>query len=217
MEFQMEIDSTMKAMLGDLPTENSTQQQLLFTENHSLFEAIKKDDSEKKIEEDGRRIEIRMDAPDEKTWCDFKNQRMVEQKEFMGKKFLIDSAFTKTEWKLTGKQKTILNYPCQQAMKIEKKDTCYAWFTPNIPVSGGPMSLHGLPGMILEASAMGGKLLITAQRADMNAPDEKLLAKPKEGKKVSRKEFTKIVAEKTKEMQEQYGGKGNVIIKMETR
>ncbi|HLP10833.1 MAG TPA: GLPGLI family protein [Flavobacteriales bacterium] len=218
MEFQMELDSATRAMLGDMPTENSAQRQLLFNEKASLFELVKKvENNEKKLEEDGHRIEIKMDIPDEKTFCDLENNKKTEQKEFMGKKFLIDSAFVKYDWKMTGKQKLIQSYPCSQAMKIDKGDTCYAWFTPKIPVSSGPHGLHGLPGMILETSFMSGKVLVTAEKIDLNAIDEKTLVKPKEGKKVSSTQYKKIVDEKRKEMQEQYGGKGNVIIKMETR
>lgn len=218
MDFKMDLDSNMKAMLGDLPMENSSQRQLLFNEKASLFELVKKpDNNEKKLEEDGNRIEIRMDIPDEKTYCDLVNGKKTEQKDFMGKKFLIDSAFTKCDWKMTGKQKQIQNYPCSQAMKIEKGDTCYAWFTPKIPVSSGPHGLHGLPGMILETSFMGGRVLLTAEKIDLAVIDEKLLVKPKEGKKVTNAQFRKIEEDKRKEMQEQYGGKGNVIIKMETR
>jgi GLPGLI family protein len=218
MDLQMDLDSTMKGMLGDLPTESSSQHQLLFTEKASLFELVKKpENTEKKLEEDGNRIEIRMDVPDEKTYCDLVNQKKLEQKEFMGKKFLIDSAFAKSDWKITEKQKQIQNYPCTQAMKIEKGDTCYAWFTPKIPVSTGPHGLHGLPGMILETSFMNGKVLLTAEKINLDAIDEKLMVKPREGKKVTNAQFHKIEEEKRKEMQEQYGGKGNVIIKMETR
>jgi hypothetical protein len=62
-----------------------------------------------------------------------------------------------------------------------------------------------------------GRIHIVAQKVDKTQPDAKMFVKPKEGKKVKPYEFKKIVDEKTKEMQEQYGGKGNVIIKIEQR
>ncbi|HYG50236.1 MAG TPA: GLPGLI family protein [Flavobacteriales bacterium] len=218
MEFQMELDSNMRAMLGDMPTENTTQHQLLFNEKASLFELVKQpENQEKKLEEEGHRIEIKMDMPDEKTYCDLENARVIQQREFMGKKFLIDTAFSKPEWKMTGKQKQILGYPCSEAVKVKEGDTCYAWFTPKLPVSTGPHGLHGLPGMILETTFMSGNVSLVAEKIDLVSVDEKMLVKPKEGKKVTHAQYKKIVDEKTKEMQEQYGGKGNVIIKMETR
>lgn len=220
MEFQMELDSATKAMLGNLPTETSRYKELSFTEKFSLFQTFKMPEPDKKNEDgnETRRIEIKMDGGNEITFCDFEKKLITEQKDFMGKIFLIDTAFSKSDWKLTGKQKQIQNFPCTQAVKVQKTDTIYAWFTPNIPVSGGPMGINGLPGMVLELNAMNGKLTVVADKIDLTTPvDNKKLIKPKSGKKVKRSEFEKIVEEKRKEMQEESGGKGNVIIKMETR
>lgn len=220
MKMQINLDSNMRAMLGDLPTENSMDTELLFNETVSLYRNTpKKEDPSKEIEQgNGRRVVINMGAADEKVYCDLKNNRILEEREFMGKKFLIDTAMTKQEWKLTGKQKSILNYPCQQAMKIENKDTTMAWFTPAIQVSTGPMGVRSLPGMVLELEADHGNLKIVAQKAEMTKPDAAALTKPKEGKKVTPAQFRKTVEEKTKEMQMEHGGGGgNVIIQVERR
>ena len=121
----------------------------------------------------------------------------------------------KTDWKLTGKQKTILGYPSQEAKMKQDTTEIVAWFTPAIPVSSGPMGMNGLPGMILEMNY--GKLItIEAKNVTAMAVDKSVLVKPKDGKKVTKDEMEAIIEEKTKEMQQQFGGDGKrVIIKME--
>lgn len=216
-KIKLDLDSSMLALIGNsFPSENKQEKLLLFNENESLYLNAPEKEKKQDIEEvDGRRIEIKMDAPNEKIYSDLKNHRSTEQRDFMGKLFLLDTAMTKTNWKLTGRQKTILDYPCQQAMKIDKKDTVTAWFTSAIPVSTGPMGLTGLPGMILETESRHGDLHVVAKKIELGQPNTALLAKPKEGKKVTPHAFRKIVDQRTKEMQEEYGGKGNMIIKVE--
>jgi len=219
-KMEIELDSATRAMIGDqFPSETSVEKLLLFNEEASLYtHAPKKEDKTKVMEEnEGRRIEIKMDSPDEKIYTDLKNNRTIEQRDFMGKLFLLDTTLTKPSWKITGKQKNVLGYPCQQAMKTDKQDTTYAWFTAALPVSTGPMGLHGLPGMVMEMQMQQGKVNIVAQKVELAQPDTKIFTKPKEGKKVKPYEFKKIVEQKRKEMQEEYGGKGNVIIKIDHR
>ena len=55
---------------------------------------------------------------------------------------------------------------------------------------------------------------MTATHVDLSTVDSKELSKPKEGKKMSKPEFRKMVAEKQKEMQEENGGGNNVIIRI---
>ncbi len=60
----------------------------------------------------------------------------------------------------------------------------------------------------------GGKHQVTATLIETtNVPTDKIVA-PKEGKKVTREEFHAIVAEKQKEMQDEYGGDGHTVIKV---
>ena len=61
----------------------------------------------------------------------------------------------KYEWTLHNEYKTIGNYKAQKAtapVTFLEGDTgtIVAWFTPEIPVSGGPYFTWGLPGLIIE-------------------------------------------------------------------
>jgi GLPGLI family protein len=48
--------------------------------------------------------------------------------------------------------KKIDSFICQKAVGNFRGRTWYAWYVKEIPVSTGPWKLHGLPGLIIEAS-----------------------------------------------------------------
>lgn len=210
------LDGEMAQFAAMLPKEQAFNKTLYFSPDASLYQFDKAPENQELDHTEGNAtIKIKMDRPEEKTYTDIKGKKKIEQKEFMTRKFLVTSDIGKTDWKLTGKQKTILGYPSQEARM--KKDTTeiVAWFTPAIPVSTGPMGMTGLPGLILEVNY--GKLItMEATNVTAMAVDKSLLVKPKDGKKVTEDEMEAIIEEKTKEMQQQYGGDGKrVIIKME--
>ena len=206
--------SHMKAMI---PQEDITQTILLFAPEASFYQQDQASKSDHTIDQDdnGGHIMIKMQKPDNKYYRDLKNNKFIQQREFMTRKFLINSDIGKSGWKLTGNQKKILDYPCMEATRTDDDRKITAWFTSAIPVSTGPSQYGNLPGLILETDINDGELIITATDVTLKNIDPKLLTKPTEGKKVSEDEFKKIVAEKTKEMKQQYGGKGNVIIKID--
>ena len=154
-----------------------------------------------------------MDGPDNKVYCDLKDKKKTEQRDFMSRQFLIETPFSASTWKLTGNQKSILNYSCQEAVLQDTSRKVKAWFTSAIPVSTGPNGVCNLPGMVLEAEYNGGQQTYVAKSVSLEPVDNKLIVRPKEGKKVTREEFNAIVKEKEKEM----GGDGsgnNVIIRV---
>jgi len=111
-------------------------------------------------------------------------------------------------------QKIILNYPCQEAVLKDTSRKIVAWFTSAIPVSTGPNGYANLPGIILAADIDSGKVAIAATNVELKDFDAKIMIKPTEGKKVTKEQFEKIKEEKRKEMQQEFGGNGNVIIKV---
>lgn len=161
--------------------------------------------------------------PDEKVFVDLKNKKTTEQKDLMGKLFLIKEEPLQTlKWKTTGRQKKIMGFSCLEAVSVSKdsdgkESKTIAWYTTAIPVSSGPEGLSGLPGMILEAS-LGETITYTAIR--VNPPDQKKtghIKPPVKGKKITAKEFETLSRQKMKELEAQMGGNGPVIIKTERR
>ena len=78
-----------------------------------------------------------------------------------------------------------------------------AWYSPQIPLSQGPLEYWGLPGLILEINV--GNTTILCSKIVMN-PDEKSKIKaPEKGKVVSKKEYQETIASKMKEMRDNRG------------
>jgi GLPGLI family protein len=59
-------------------------------------------------------------------------------------------------WTLLNEQKKLGNYMCRKATTQFRGRSFTVWFTPEIPISGGPWKLAGLPGLILDASSVDG-------------------------------------------------------------
>ncbi|MBF8150214.1 GLPGLI family protein [Winogradskyella sp. F6397] len=80
-----------------------------------------------------------------------------------------------------------------------------AWYTPQIPVSHGPMEYWGLPGLILEVSA--GETTMLCSKIVMN-PEEKMEIKaPEKGTQVTKMEYQEIISKKMKEFRDNRSGR----------
>ena len=166
----------------------------------------------------GGTMMIRMVEPDNKVYTDLGEGGQIEQREFMSRIFLIEKEGTGMKWKLTGNQKVILGYPCQEAVS-ETEDTegipgeesskVIAWFTPQIAVPAGPGVYGGLPGLVLAVEINEGTQVIEAVSVTLDPVDQALLKKPRKGKKVDEEEFQAIVKEKMEEMGAEHGEGGN--------
>ncbi|MFK5854760.1 MAG: GLPGLI family protein [Bacteroidota bacterium] len=204
-KFNIELDGMTLEMQEMLPKESRNDKVLYFNNDASLYTNTKeKDDSSFEQEMEGGSMMVMISTPENIVYRDFKKNKMTEQKEFMTRIFLIESDFTDDDWKFTGNQKMILDYPCQEATKQDGDDKVTVWFTPAIQVSSGPDEFANLPGLVLAVEANDGDRTILAKSINMGNVDEKLLQKPKKGKKVSQEKYLAIVEEKNKEM----GGEG---------
>lgn len=74
----------------------------------------------------------------------------VTQKKVYEETFLVKDSIRRINWKITSETREIAGYECRRANAIIQ-DSIYvvAFYTDKIPVSGGPESFTGLPGMIL--------------------------------------------------------------------
>lgn len=168
---------------------------------------------------------------DDVFYKNIKDKKYIDQKETMGKKFLIKDSIVAIDWKLEKDTKHIGEYMCFKATYTKqvpkrnfsftsnsnKKDeeaeeeekepemterTITAWYTPQIPVSNGPAKYQGLPGLILEIH--DGTLTVICSQIVIN-PEEKVeIIEPSKGKDVSQEEYDDIMDKKTKEMMERY-------------
>jgi len=80
-----------------------------------------------------------------------------------------------------------------------------AWYTPQIPVSNGPMEFSGLPGLILEVSADNTTMLCS--KIVMNPAEKSKIEAPEKGKEVTKMEYQDIISKKMAEMRSMYSGR----------
>lgn len=208
-KLQIRLEGADEAMLQNMPKTQTSKFNLFFTANESLYKAPEEQSGDIENNEGGVRMMIR--RPQNIIYRNFSTQKKVEQREFAGKKFLIegDLATASTAWKLTGETKTILGYDCQKATFVEtdgRKRNLVAWFTDAIPAAMGPDTFGSLPGTILEVDINNGENVTTASKIDFRAISADEVKAPSSGKKVTDAEFRKIVEDYMKENGMQGGG-----------
>ena len=83
-------------------------------------------------------------------YTDLSANSMINQKLVFEQTFLLKDSPRKINWKITDETREIAGYSCRRANGI-MLDSIYvvAFYAEAIPVSGGPESFSGLPGMIL--------------------------------------------------------------------
>jgi GLPGLI family protein len=199
-KLDIQLEGVDAQIAAQIPKERKTEKVLHFTEEEALFENHQKDDPEEDMPMEGSGMMFKMYKPDNKTFIDLTNKKVIEQKEFMSRVFLIESDLAQEKWKMTGNQKMILEYACQEAItEVEGKEV-HAWFTPQISVAAGPGRYNSLPGLVLAVEMNDGDHKINAISVELKPVDKSVLKKPTKGKKVTREEYQAIVAEKMKEM-----------------
>jgi len=201
MKIDIQMDNMTPEMEAMLPKENRNSTILHFNELVSRYENLEEtEDAVMDHESEGGGVKVMISQPENIMYRDLKDKTSIEQTEFMTRVFLIESDNQKDDWKITGNQKTILDFPCQEAVKKEGEDEVKVWFTPTIPVSSGPGKYANLPGLVLAVEANEGDRTIIAKSVDFKEVDPDSIKKPKKGKKVTKEEYLAIVDEKNKEM-----------------
>lgn len=173
-----------------------------------------------------------------------KTNKLFQEQEFYGKKFLIKDKLQELEWVMGSETKKIGNYTCFKAVSVlpqselnwwsfswdklrvkEKKTDLIAkeitinkpnnidktiplaqieaWYSPQIPVSHGPLEYWGLPGLILEISV--GDTTMLCSKVVINPKDETNIEAPSKGEVVSKKEYQSIILNKMKEFRDNRG------------
>lgn len=116
-----------------------------------------------------------------------KKQKVYEQN------FLLTDSIRKIDWKLINETRDIAGFECRKAVGFIL-DTLYiiAFYTDQIPVSGGPLSYGNLPGMIMGIAVPRLNLTIMATKLEMVEPKNEKLMPPPPGKlkKTDYKELT---------------------------
>ena len=174
----------------------------------------------------GMRFNFRM--PTANTFTDIAKQMQYEERAFFEKEFLIVDSIKQYKWKLSEETKTIAKQLCKKAttmisapqmrMRISiggsanntdttantprapKETELVVWYAENIPVSFGPDSYNGLPGVIMEIDQDNGANVTTAVEVSTKYPKKELVA-PTKGEKMNRAQFQENMQKLMQEMQ----------------
>lgn len=137
-------------------------------------------------------------ATDNTVFTDFTTQKVTASKQIFEQRFLVQDSVRVLTWKLADEIRTIANYKCRKAVG-KYCDSVYvvAFYTEDIPVSGGPEMFAGLPGMILEVAIPRLHATWIASKVDLITPKPEELKAPEKGKKVSQQELYSQVLSST--------------------
>ena len=207
----MNLPIEWEGMKDKIPEFRESNHKLTFGDSKVMYEAVKNEKKEaERAKKGGKRgmRGMRGRKSQEKRFVDLSTNSVVATRDLMGKKFLVTGKPEKYKWKMTGKNKQVGSYLCQEATWQDSTTQIVAWFTPMIPVQAGPGDYTGLPGVILHMNINDGEREITATDVQLGDVGSSILVAPTEGKEVSQEEWSKIRKEKMKEMEEEYGGKG---------
>jgi GLPGLI family protein len=116
------------------------------------------------------------------------------QKTVFEETFNVKDSTRRINWKITDETREIAGYTCRRANALVL-DSVYvvAFFTEQIPVTGGPESFTGLPGMILGVALPHENLSWFATKVTDKSIEAKDMAPPKKGKVTNNKELRKIL------------------------
>lgn len=146
------------------------------------------------------------------TYTDLATGSFTTEKKFFEETFLVKDSTRKINWKLTSEMRTIAGYECRRANAIIM-DSVYvvAFYTDKIPVSGGPESFTGLPGMILGVALPHDHVTWFATIVTDKSVPPAEIKPPVKGKPVDNKGFFETISKVMKKWGE--GGRANSMIR----
>lgn len=198
-------------MKNMIPEFQTSKKQLLFNATKAFYKNVEDEEEDLQASNGGGMV-MRFSRPQSEIYREFSTARKVEQREFMGKKYVIEGEIKQLPWKVSGEMEQVAGYNCMKATlqdsMMQQPRTVVAWFTPDIPVSAGPESFGSLPGMILKVDINDGEVVYTAVKIDAKALKANEIEAPDKGKKITEEDFRKMVEEEMKKM----GGQGGRMI-----
>ena len=176
--YQQAFDSYKK----NQPQFKVSKSTLSFNKEHSLFSPVEEPTT------GGSFFDLAQAKQINTVYTDFTTQTSTTQKNVYEELFLVKDSLRKINWKITTETREIAGYQCRRANALIM-DSVYvvAFYTDQIPVSGGPESFGGLPGMILGLALPHENITWFATKVTDRAVTPKELYIPVKGKPVDKK------------------------------
>lgn len=131
---------------------------------------------------------------DEKGFIYYRNLKtkdviIRQKKNFANPAFTVADNWVDIQWELKNSFKTIAGYKAQKATGDFRGRTWTVWFAKDLPHPYGPYLLHGLPGVILEASTYHFLYVATAVCYPCDPDNTEKIVPPKEERNYTIEEF----------------------------
>ncbi len=138
---------------------------------------------------------------EENVWFnDYLKESFIQQKSVFGDTYILSDSLIKIDWKITNENREIAGFNCRKAVgKLFDSVYVFAFYTDEITVSGGPMSLHGLPGMILGITIPRMFCSWVATKLEVSGVNYSVINAPTKGKKKKANELQENVLKATKD------------------
>ena len=131
---------------------------------------------------------------------DYSTGTFTDVKEMWGTTYTLKDSIPNIEWKMTNEHRNIAGFDCKKAFgKIFDSVFVFAFYTDEILISGGPMHLSGLPGMILGVTIPRMHTSWIATGVQINNVDEKKIVPPGRTKSNKASEIQKAIADRMKD------------------
>ena len=128
----------------NIPQFSISYYQLTFNDNKAVYKFDRADEKSKMPWDDHN-------EEDNLWYNDYDSGIFVDKKYVFDDVYLLTDSLIKIDWKLVPNEtRDIVGFNCRKAVgKIFDSVYVFAFYTDEITVSGGPMGINGLPGMIL--------------------------------------------------------------------
>ena len=122
------------------------------------------------------------------------------KKSIEGSPLNIKDSLTNIEWKLINENMSIADFNCRKAVgKIFDSVYVFVYYSEEIPISGGPCNVTGLPGMIMGMTIPRLFTSWIATKVNVVSVNESII-KPASAKKIyHKKEFNNLLIDITKD------------------
>jgi GLPGLI family protein len=177
----VKMDKWMRDIFENTPDVNAF---LEFKNTESLYFV------EDKMQNDGKptyNVNRTSAGGDDKYYKNTKTGEYFKENSTFGELLLIEIDTKK--WEITQESKKIGNYLCYKSIDINstnRKMKPVVWFTPEIPVSFGPLKYNGLPGLVILVEMY--KRTISVSEIILNPEEEIIINKPTKGEKITAEE-----------------------------
>jgi GLPGLI family protein len=177
----------------NIPQFSLTYYDYLFADNKSIYRFNRFDPKSKVpwANEENEAVNI--------WYNDYAKGMFANLKEIGGENYLLKDSLTKLEWRFINESRNIAGFLCRKAVtKIFDSVYVFAFYTDEITISGGPQSLHGLPGMILGVTIPRMYTSWIATKVELTF-DEKKIVSPTKGTVKTVNDIKKTILNVTKD------------------